>query len=373
MNKVRLLLAIFFFTLIIAACKDNKAQVLLDRFPEKVDLTGNLCNISDESIARIEDIQCNDSCLLVFDYHSGKSFSVFDIDSGKMIARFGTIGQGANEIQLGAYGDLEGNKFYIHYDQTGYIGRYVIDSLYSNKDFPPVCVAKYKIPEAQYSRIIAMNDSTFLGAGTYNSKYQYLLFDKNNNVIDYAVKIYNAEENNLNEYHKFLSNQGKLRKRPGKNQFVYSINYSSDIDFCEVSDNKIRLIKPLRLKKPEYEPWQDGKYNRMIPLDDNVIGYIDIAPTDKYVYALYTNKKIRENGVGNELSSNIILVFDWEGNPIKQYKIDREAFYIAVDKASRKLYAAVINQNDGWSIVFYNLREKRNNSFNMEEKGESII
>lgn len=47
--------------------------------------------------------------------------------------------------------------------------------------------------------------------------------------------------------------------------------------------------------------------------------------------------------MGNELSPCRVLVFDWEGNPIKQYKIAREAG---------------INQNGGWSIVFYNLREK---------------
>lgn len=357
MDKIRLLLIALLLIFIVASCKNNDSKMLLDQFPEHIDLTSDLCNIDDDSLAQIEDIQCNDSCLLVFDYHSGKSFTLFNSNSGKMVARFGAIGQGTHEIPLGTYGDLEDNHFYIHYDQTGYIGKYDMDSLYTDGDFPPTCLAKYKIPEAQFSRVVEVNDSTFLGAGTYKSEYQYLLFDRNSHIVDYAVKIYNAEEPNLNEYHKFLSNQGKLRKCPANNKFVYSINYSSNIDFFEVRNNKIDLIKSLRLKNPVYEPMQDGKYNRMIPLDDNVIGYIDIAPTNEYVYALYTSKKIAEDTVGNDLSSNIILVFDWEGNPVKQYKIDREAFYIAVDAASEKIYAAVMNQDEGWTIVSYPITE----------------
>lgn len=355
MDKIRLLFAVLLLMLTAVGCNNRDSKTLLDIFPKQIDLIGDICNIDDDSLASIEDIQCNDSSLLVFDYHSGESFTLFDINSGKMVARFGTIGQGANEIPLGVYGNLEENDFYIHYDQTGYIGKYNIDSLYTNVDLSPSCLAKYKIQEAQLSRLVVMNDTLFLGAGTYKSEYQYLLFDKNSNVIDYAVDIYNVDENSLNKYHKFLSNQGKLRKCPGKNQFVYSINYSSNIDFFEIRNNKIDVIKSFRLKDPMYKPMQDGKYNRMIPLDDNIIGYIDIAPTDKFVYALYADKKISEDNVGNDLSSNIILVFDWEGNPIKQYKIDREAFYIAVDGVSQKLYAAVINQNEGWSIICYSI------------------
>lgn len=355
MNKSRLLFVILLLLVVIVGCKDHASTLLLNQFPAEKALVKERYDIDEDSIARIEDLQCNDSCLLVFDYHSGNSFTLFDVRSGKVVTRFGAIGQGAGEIPLGTYGDMKNKDFYIHYDQTGYIGKYSLDSLCLNGKFPPVCLARFKIPQAQFSRIIAMNDSTFLGAGTYNSEYQYLLFNKNSKVIDYAVKIYNAADESLNKYHKFLSNQGKLRKRPGENQFVYAVNYSSHIDFCEVRHDKIRLVKSLNLKNPEYEPLQDDKYNRMVPLDHNIIGYIDIAPTNQYVYALYTNKKIREKDVSNDFSSNIILVFDWEGNPLRQYRIDQEAFYIAVDEASQKLYAAIINSNDEWSVVRYRL------------------
>ena len=66
--------------------------------------------------------------------------------------------------------------------------------------------------------------------------------------------------------------------------------------------------------------------------DNNVIGYIDIGVTDKYVYTLYTNKKICDNNTYNDLSSTTVLVFDWNGNPVKQYELSKEAYYITIDK-----------------------------------------
>lgn len=90
-------------------------------------IKGGVCDISDDHLAQIEGIQCNDSNLMVLDYHSGKSFTLFELDSGRMIGRFGSIGQGAGEIPLGAYGYLEKSYIYIPYQPTEYIGKYDIE------------------------------------------------------------------------------------------------------------------------------------------------------------------------------------------------------------------------------------------------------
>ena len=143
------------------------------------------------------------------DFHSGDSYTLFDINSGKIIRRFGAIGQGPNEIPLGTYGYIEDKYFYLFYDQIGYIGKYSIDSLCNTKSIShPHRLAKYQLEETQLSRAISLNDSIFLGAGTYKSKFQYTLFNKYNNILDYGIEIYNSNSKDFNKYHKFLSNQG---------------------------------------------------------------------------------------------------------------------------------------------------------------------
>ncbi len=312
--------------------------------------------MDEDSIGTIEGVQCYDSTLVVFDYHLGKSFTLFDFFGEKYVGRFGLIGQGPGEIPLGCYGNMSRNEFDIFYNQTGLIAKYNVDSLTLNINTKPQKIMNYKIPEAIFSRVIPVNDTVFLGAGIYKSKYQFVLFDRNSKVLDYGVEIFNAQDKNDNMYHKYLSNQGTLKKSPVRNQYVYSINNSSNIDFINITNHyKIELMKSIRLRNPKYKAITDGRLNRVVPDDSNAIGYIDLAVGDKYVYALYTDNKIIDegSGKGNAMSSNLVLVFDWQGNPVKMYALSKSLYYIAVNEFLHIMYGATMKKDGGWTITSY--------------------
>lgn len=339
------------------ACKNNSHDSLNHLFSKTEDIIINDFNIGKDNFAQIEGLQSNDSMIITLDYHSGESFSLYNSNRSKLIGRFGLIGQGPNEIPLGTYGYVEGDNFFTYYEGTGYLANYKISSLEKDLNSHPEYVVKYTLPDAQLSRIVSLDDSMFLGAGTYDSKFQYVLFDRESNVIDYAIDIFNADEIGFNHYHKFLSNQGILRKNPANNKFVYSIYYSSNIDFIEVKNNKIFSLKSIRLKDPVFNPIQDNGLNRVIPSDDNFIGYLDISPTEEYIYALYTDRKIKDNNKYNDYDSDIILVFDWDGNPIKRYKLSERVRHISVNERQKRLYVALIDdENHDWDIRYCNLK-----------------
>ena len=48
-----------------------------------------------------------------------------------------------------------------------------------------------------------------------------------------------------------------------------------------------------------------------------------------------------------------VLVFDWNGNPVKQYELSKEAYYITIDKTLQRMYAVVRKPDMGWTIVCY--------------------
>lgn len=347
---------IYLFFLLVS-CSNRTKESPISFFSVEKRISGNECTINEDSLAQIEGLLSCDSSLIVLDYHSGRSFTLFNLHKEECIGRFGKIGQGPEEIPLGCCGELNGQDFYIFYDNTGLIAKFAIDSLHSNINYNPLMLAKYKIKEAFFSQVIPLNDSLFLGAGTYKNDYQFALFDKNSNTIDYGINIFNAQNEIYNTYHKFLSNQGVLRKHPTQNKFVYSINYSSNIDFIEILNNeKISQIKSIRLRNPKSEPTNDGELYRVLPDTQSPMGYIDIASNHKYVYALYTDKKmIDKNGKGNSFSSDLVLVFDWNGKPISKYKLDKEAFYITVNEKTNKIYAATRNNSGGWKILSYDV------------------
>jgi hypothetical protein len=316
-------------------------------------------NFNNDDIGIIEGFRNNDSSLIIFDYHSGKCYSLFNLSSQNLIDRFGTVGQGPGEILLGTYGFINENYYYIFNHQTGIIAKYDLNSLHFNIHNVPKKLVNYKIPDAYFSQLIPINDSLYFGAGTYKEKYQYLLFDSKNEIMDYNVEIYNSKEN----WHAFntqLANQGKLRKHPHENKFIFALNISSNLDIVEVSDNKINIIKLLRFRDPKNIPTNSQNIYQVMPDTKNPIGYIDIAAGDKYIYALYTDKKIIEdNGKINHYCSDEILVFDWTGNPVKRYHLEEDAYYIAVSEGNKMIYLATHHDDDGgWKIETYYMGPK---------------
>lgn len=311
--------------------------------------------IENDSIALIEGIQCDSSILAILDYHSGYSFSLFS-STGEYIRRFGKIGQGPDEILLGCYGYLLNSYFWISYNDPGFIAKYNIDSLTKTKEKENYkTITKYNIRDGMFLRSIPLSDSLFLGTGVYKADYQYCLFNNKNKVLDYKLKIFNSGDSTFNLYHKLLSNQGVFRKCPTDNKFVNFIYYSSNIDFLEVRDLKISVIKSIRLKNPEFRILRSGPINQTFPNDNNIIGYIDVACTENNVYALYSDKLLVDNGTANYLCSNTLLVYDWKGNPLKTLKLNVDAYYICVNSEKNELYIATKNQEQSWCIAVYNL------------------
>lgn len=83
----------------------------------------------------------------------------------------------------------------------------------------------------------------------------------------------------------------------------------------------------------------------------SVWGYINICATRNYVYALYTEKAIGESG----RRSSTVLMYDWQGEPVKRYSLDAEVYAIAVDSEDRRLFASLKDADGDWNIALYEL------------------
>lgn len=357
-NRVQKIIVLLMYACTLGACRNEKVPAVLDLFAEPYPLFQKVGDyINEDSLASVEGLVCDGENMIVYDYHSGSSYTLFDKSTGDYIARFGTIGQGPTEILLGSYGYLSDRCFSVFNDQTRIVMKYSLDSLRCGKlNGSPVYLTKYDIPDIQISRLIALDDSTFVGAGTYKSRYQYFLFNTKNHVLDCGVDVYNASDSTFNTYTKFLSNQGDLVMHPEKKLFASSVNFSSNIDFFTIENNKIRLIQSLRLGNPISESVTGSLggevYYSVNCTEHSVIGYINLSATSRHVYALYSDKKAHESN----RSSNVVLVFDWKGNPVRRYELDADAYYIAVDEEQQNMLAAIKNGEDGWSIACYPLK-----------------
>lgn len=90
-------------------------------------------------------------------------------------------------------------------------------------------------------------------------------------------------------------------------------------------------------------------------MGDAFMSVISLAASDDYIYALYSGKSlmdvIRETPNMEMIQLAIrkcgyILVFDWDGNPVRCLTLDNDALYISYDHKTGKLYCLCFD-NDG--------------------------
>jgi len=346
---------ILFVLLTLSSCE--KKQNIISSFPIVEKVLEKPSRISKEYLASIENIESNDSLLVLTDYYDGYIFTLFDIRDGKYRGRFGTIGQGPEELLTGCDGILTNSQLELFLEETGFTSSYNVDSLFKNINFSYEEKHYYKIPESLFSKVLQLeNKGLYLGAGVYKENFQFCLFDTTNTILDIYGTIYNADNHQMNKYHKFLSNQGVLKKKPGDNKFVYALYNSSRLDFISVSsDLKIKSQKSYHLKNPEYDLWNDGVLNRVFPNKHSIIGYLDISVTEDYVYALFSDENLINEDIQNPACSSNILVYDWDGKPIKRIELPYKIFHFSINESLQEIYGTYIDADKSWRVGFFSL------------------
>ncbi len=79
----------------------------------------------------------------------------------------------------------------------------------------------------------------------------------------------------------------------------------------------------------------------------------DILCDDRFVYVLDVNMTIEESmAVPTALSK--ILIFDWDGNPVKEFVLDRPVARFAIDFPQKKIYALCPYESD-FPLVVYDI------------------
>lgn len=349
MKHVRPLFVLLLF--ILASCQRH-GSLLSDFKPYEGNIVELGSQVDSSDLGLVEGLHCNDSTFVILDFHHNKSYSLFGLDKKRIVKRFGEIGNGHLEIPIGCVGNIYKDKFVVFDDERSIIATYTL-SLDSTL-VKCVSVHKYKIPDAQFTKIVPAEDGLFIGMGSYKDKYQYVLFNDQNKVLDYSYELYNANDDEFNTYQKFLSNQGKLARHPKKMLFAGVVRYSSNMDIFKVDGGKIKNIKSFRMQNPSYTTMQMMGLSRVVPQDDAINGFLDICATEKYILALYSDEKIRVS----PYHSKTILVFDWDGNKICRIDMPNDAFYISAN--GNNIYTAEKEDKGKYIIKGYKIKLNQN-------------
>ena len=198
----------------------------------------------------------------------------------------------------------------------------------------------------EHCHLIAAKGSSFVISTGLYEEGRYLYYDLNSQTsrcfLDYPDHKDYPNIRNLTKAILYASNI--LRIRPDESAFVCADMYSGLVDFCRIVGSSIERVRMVRLHYPEVNieerPSLDVAYYR-----DNRLGFADVAVSQERVYALYSGRTI--NDFGNDASlGDILLVFDWEGNLLRSYRLDASVANIAYDPEENALYGLISGFED---------------------------
>lgn len=83
-----------------------------------------------------------------------------------------------------------------------------------------------------------------------------------------------------------------------------------------------KLVSRISKSTPKFSGTADGSGNVSLLLDDeNPYGILSTAISEKYIYALFSGKRFDDPLA---LQSDQILVYTWDGAPVKIFKLQNE-------------------------------------------------
>lgn len=124
------------------------------------------------------------------------------------------------------------------------------------------------------------------------------------------------------------------------------------IDIYSIKDNSVKSIWNYQEFLPEnLYIIEMGETFRAAMTDESRYGYPDIASTDRFVYALYSGKKLKEKDYS---FGSIIRLFDWNGSFGLELHSDINLRRITVSEDDQYLYAVAKDmKGQPCIVVFY--------------------
>lgn len=323
--KVRLFVWFILYVIFVSCSNRPKMEV------EEIKLQLVPLTIDSLTIGRAYGMLLVDSNLLIADSHSDSLFHWVNLN--RFTHRdIGRIGQGPEEF-------LHFDNFYHINGKYGFYDgnlRCTNDILFSEHG---VSLNKSINQKSIHYRIVPTAFNTFIGTGPYE-KGLFSILDSKGEVVNVVGEqpCRDETERSIPEIARAMAYQGNIATSPCGKYLVHAIYMAPIISFYKLSPKEITLEVSHAESYPVYKPELGNNSYASAMSKSNKLGYIGIAVTDKYVYALLSGRTTEKAGL-SAFAGNVICVFDWEGALQRKIICNTDLTTICVSPDDSMIYA----------------------------------
>lgn len=198
---------------------------------------------------------------------------------------------------------------------------------------------EYKIP-AEFrinDNLITLDDSLVAGTTAGASSSIAFIFDRKNNSTTFIPYPTFLPETVDKRYHEVVFKTHNAYNEK-KRTLAFAFEYFENIYLYNIDNGTTLLLQPA-------DPLRENNFEgelQSAPLNEKtILHYTDIFATEDYLYALYLGVADGEANSNPEKLRMSIRVFDWSGNFIQTYQLDKPIISFAVYESGTSFYGSI--------------------------------
>jgi hypothetical protein len=325
-----------------------KKDPVTSGFPHLVNLKSTPVPIASSQLGEVVDIEIMDSLLILNEMFSDKIFKLFNPYRGKLIGSYIHKGKGPLEVVYPCRIHIRSNNTFAQFDR----GLKQLDLFSIIKDKIPSVKfsSKFQIKLNQFE-VYPVNDSILLCTGVFeNGRYCIYNLNSSKQTVSEQYPEYKVTSR-FNDLNKAMVYQPSITIKPDKKQFV---SFEGRVAYFEIINIEHLTTKRI-IAKSYFEPSLCVVNGQATFQKNNPFTYHSPTSTNKYIYVIYAGKSREEFGSECYAGDNL-LVYDWSGNPIVNYKLDRSLKIMTLDQEKMQVYGFCTNPTTGEpEIIKYQL------------------
>lgn len=291
-------------------------------------------------------MQCRDGVLVIVDFQgTGGLVSLWNAETGKTLGYMSPKGNGTDELveaPIAEVTTIQGMNVINLYDlvKKRLLTYNFQDAVNGKKTMPTIVKMK---SDGRYYGVNRL-EGGYAAMGLFeNNKFE--LLDDSLKVIGSYGTYLQPVKANKNKMVNAQANYGRSMVSPDKTLLVNISFAAGVVRFYDIKGNRLTHKKDAVVKPLNYSVKGNDYHNL------EGLGFLALAISDKYVYALYSGEK--ENFSTPMPTGKQVYKYDYNGDLQAVYTLNAPTFTLAVSEDDKSLYT--LTDHSGYSISAYSL------------------
>lgn len=313
----------FLLFLLLSSCKQESNLLLL---PKETPITG-IDYTNELYMSYPLGIDVIKDKLLILMHKSENVLYIMNANNGLVVNKIGVIGGGPGEFVQPRYLGYDYSNIYLYDLRQKKVRSYEWNAIDKGEDLPKIEGIHQKDKDITILDGQILNGDYFVGNSIVGLPKPIVVLDKEMNVVNNVGEVPDREHRN-----RALTTYGGVIDSY-ENKFVFAMSSLGYIAYYEQQpDGECILLWEHYLEEPIYR-------GNQLDLKQLKLAFPDVKMTKNYVFCSYFGERLTRDKL-KTLKPRNLLVFDHQGNLLKNLRSERSLGKFTVSEDEKTVYAA---------------------------------